>query len=136
MEPHLRLQRMAQSAIILAFGAVIMGSVGILAAWLGDGTATHIALILIFPGGLMVLVAAYMILLALRTDLDDWRLAYTRSIFALKMGAVLAILATVITAVIVRTDGSLPQILLIALVGIQGPIAMFFIALQMARALD
>ena len=59
MEPHLRLQRMAQSAIILAFGAVIMGSVGILAAWLGDGTATHIALILIFPGGLMVLVAAY-----------------------------------------------------------------------------
>lgn len=131
----MRLQRLAQAAIALAFGAILMGIVGLLAAWLGHGSSTHVALILIVPGGLMVLVAAYMLALALRVDPDDWRPAYKKIVRMLEIAATVAFLATVVTAVIVRADGPAPQILLIALVGIQGPFAMYLLTRQLVRAL-
>ncbi|MDN6487024.1 MAG: hypothetical protein L0K34_06015 [Ancrocorticia sp.] len=135
MEPHLRVQRLAQSAIILALGAVVMGAVGILTSWFGDAASSHVALILVIPGGVMVLVAAYILWLARRTEPDNWRGAYKRAVIGLETGALIGFFATIITAVMVRADVPTPQVLLIALVGIQGPFAMFLLTRQMSRAL-
>lgn len=132
---ELRLQRLAQAGIALALGAIMMGVVGLIAAWIGDGGSSHIALILIGPGGLMVAAAAYMMIGAIRTEPDAWQPCYQRSVYVLQTAALLAFVATIATAVFVHGDAPAPQILLIAFVGLQGPIAMYLVTRQLSRAL-
>ena len=134
MEPHIRLQRLAQIGIVLAFGAIIMGTVGLAMSWMGPDSAGRLPLMLVVPGGVMVLAAAYLLLGATRTAPEDWRRLYRTASGLLLAGACVAALTVPTVGILTHSEEPLPQAFLVGAVGLQGPLAMLLLSRILARS--
>ena len=134
MEPHIRLQRLAQIGIVLAFGAIIMCTVGLVLSWMGPDSAGRLPLMLVVPGGVMVLAAAYLLLGATRTAPEDWRRLYRNGSGLLLVGACIAAVTVPAAGILTHTDEPLLQAFLVGAVGLQGPLAMLLLSRLLGRS--
>ncbi len=136
MEPHIRLQRLAHIGIVLAFGAIILGSVGLVLSWMGSDSAGRLPLMLIIPGGVMVLAAAYLLFGAMRTAPEDWRHLYRTASVLLLTGACVAAATVPVVGIVMHAGEPMPQTLLVGAVGLQGPLAMILLSRLLAKSTD
>ncbi len=128
MEPHIRVQRLAQTGIVLAFGAILMGVVGLMMSWMGSDDNARLPLMLVLPGGLMVVAAAYLFYLTLRARPESWQKLYRASSGILKVCATVSFASVPIMGFLIHSDEPLIQTLLVAAVGLQGPALMLFLS--------
>ena len=136
MEPHIRVQHLAQTGIVLAFGAILMGMVGLMMSWIGsDGTA-RLPLILVVPGGLMVAAAAYLLYLAMRARPESWQKLYRTSSRLLKACAAVSCASVPVVGFLVHSSAPIIQTLLVAAVGLQSPLVMFLLARMLRKSAD
>ncbi len=134
MEPHLRLQRLAQIGIVLAFGAIILGTVGLVLSWMGPASAGRLPLMLVLPGGVMVMATAYLLFVATRSAPEKWREVYATASRLLMGGSGLAALSVPLVGILTHSGEPLLQSFLVAAVGLQGPLAMLLASRLLARS--
>ncbi len=136
MEPHIRVQRLAPTGIVLAFGAILMGMVGLMMSWMGsDGTA-RLPLMLVLPGGLIVAAAAYLLYLAMRARPESWQKLYRVSARLLNMFAMVSFISVVVVGFLVHSSAPIIQTLLVAAVGLQSPLVMVLLARMLGKSAD
>ena len=134
MEPHIRVQRLAQTGIVLAFGAILMGMVGLMMSWMGSEATTRLPLMLVIPGGLMVAAAAYLFFVAMRATPELWRSLYQTSSRLLKACAAISLVSVPIVGIPIHSHEPLIQAILVAAVGFQSPLVMFLLARMLEKS--
>ncbi|MFT3943663.1 MAG: hypothetical protein QM705_07550 [Ancrocorticia sp.] len=136
MEPHIRVQRLAQIGIVLTFGAIVMGVVGLMMSWMGSDDTARLPLILVLPGGLMVASATYLFYLAMRAQPESWQKVYHVSARLLNALAIAAFASVPVVAFLIHSGEPLIQTLLVAAVGCQGPALMYFLSRLLGKSAD
>ncbi|WP_182049508.1 hypothetical protein [Changpingibacter yushuensis] len=134
MNPTLQMQRLARMGIAMALGALALGVLGTLMVWMdGTGTFSGLAIILLVPGVLLLVSAGYLIFCALRSDPRTWVPTYTRVSQVLTLTAIVSGVAVIVAAILINGDASALQTVLVAIVGLQGPIATYMISTHVAE---
>ncbi len=136
MEPHIRVQRLAQTGIVLAFGAILLGLVGLMMSWMGSEATTRLPLMLVLPGGFMVVAATYLFVVAMRATPELWRGLYRTSARLLRVCAGISFASGPIVGILIHSIEPLIQMLLVAAVGLQSPLVLFLFARMLEKSAD
>lgn len=114
--------RLAHVGVFSAIGALVMGIVGIFLVWLGEAGIT--ASILLIPGAVLLVSAGFPLVRALRGAPASWRTHYAAVARAYRILAVLAATLSLTAAIVAGVRGvssSVPQLILLTIVALQGP---------------
>lgn len=128
-----RVQRLAQVGIVAALGAMLLGLVGVVLAWMGAPAVS--AAILVAPGALLLVAAAYAVLESVRRPPAEWPSSYRRVATIFTWTAGIAAAAVIIATILALTHGtgaSTAQTILIALLGMQGSVGLILLARYLA----
>lgn len=119
------IQALMRMGFALALGTLMLGMIGLLLAWLGPSESTSLPLLLLAPGVAMLVVAAAFTVYSLRESPQAWRDSYRSCARIASGAAVLAAVATLALAVAFALSGSAFQVLLVALISFEGPVALW-----------
>ena len=132
-----RIQALARMAFVLSIGALMLGFIAFLLSWIApseDGKG--VPLLLLAPGIALLLAGIILLVKALRSPADKWQDTYRTCVKVLGVIAVIAVAAIVLIAVIVAERSNIWQLILVALIGLQGPLALLATSRHMKRAVS
>ena len=120
------IQALMRMGFALALGTLMLGTIGVLLAWLGPAGSASLPLLLLAPGIAMLIVAAVFTAYSLRENPEDWRDSYRSCARIASAVAIIAGVLTIGVAVALAVSGPLFQVILVALIALEGPAALWF----------
>lgn len=136
MDEVKRTQALARMAFVLSIGALMLGFIAVLLSWIApDESSKGVPLLLLAPGVILLVAAVLLIVKAFRSDPNVWEQTYRSCAKALKIIAVIAfvVIAVLVIVFIVKHSSAL-QLILVALIGVQAPVALLATSRHMTRA--
>lgn len=130
------LQALARMGFALALGALMFGIIGALLTWLTPNEATSIPLLLLAPGVALLIAGAALTVFAFRATPETWQAAYRSCARLSFVLAALAALAIVVLALVFARGASVFQLILVALIGLEGPLVLALVGRRLRSISD
>lgn len=138
MDEVKRTQALARMAFALSIGALMLGFIAVLLSWIApDENSKGVPLLLLAPGAILLVTAVLLIVKAFRSDPNTWEQTYRSCAKTLKIIAVIAfvLIAALVIVFMVKHNSAL-QLILVALIGVQSPVALLATSRHMKRAIS
>ena len=130
-----RIQALARMAFVLAIGALMLGFIAFLLSWIAPNKdAKGVPMLLLAPGVALLIAGILLLVKALRSEAGEWPDTYRRCATVLRAIALVTLVAIVILAVVFAGSANIWQLILVALIGLQAPVALLATARHMTRA--
>lgn len=133
-----RIQALARMAFVLSIGALMLGFIAFLLSWIApnDG-AKGVPLLLLAPGIALLIAGIFLIVKALRTHPDAWQETYCSCATIVRWIALATFLMIAVLVVMFIIQGSSAlQLILVALIAVQAPLALLATSRHMKRAVS
>ena len=131
-----RIQALTRMAFVLSLGALMLGFIAFLLSWIAPNEdAKGVPLLLLAPGVALLIAGVFLLVKALRTQADSWQDIYRACITPVRVIALVAFVVIVgLVVVFVVKGSSVLQLILVALIAVQAPLALLAITRHMKRA--
>lgn len=131
------MQALMRLGSALALGALALGVIGALLAWMSTGADAALPLVLLAPGLALLGPAGAFAALALRSRPENWPETY-RSCSRIALGAAgVATLAAILAGFALGLRAaSVAQAILVVLLGLEGPLALWLSARRLRSLAD
>lgn len=133
-----RIQTLARMAFVLSIGALMLGFIAVLLSWIAPNEdAKGVPLLLLAPGIALLIAGIFLLVKALRAQGDSWQDIYRSCITPMRVIALVTFLAVAVLVVVFIVQGSSAlQLVLVALIAVQAPLALLATSRQMKRAIS
>ena len=123
-------------AFVLSIGALMLGFIAVLLSWITpDEGAKGVPLLLLAPGVALLIAGIFLLVKALRAQGDSWQDIYRSCLMPMQVIALVTFIVIVGLVVIFIIKGSSAlQLILVALIAVQAPLALLAITRHMKRA--
>lgn len=131
-----RIQALARMAFVLSIGALMLGFIAFLLSWIAPNEgAKGVPLLLLAPGAALLAAGIFLLVKALRSQPDIWQETYRSCTTVLRWIALVTFLVVaVLVVVFIFLGGSALQLILVALIAVQAPLALLATSRHMTRA--